>query len=160
MMTTRRLRTAVACTMLGLLPATITACQSGGGYEEEDYGTIAGAGLGALAGAAIGDGAFGGLVGAVIGGVAGREIGQRIEDDDRNRIATALNQDEPVRWTNPNTSAGYLVQPGGVVAAPAGASGPCRRFTMEFMGSARVDRVNGVACREAGTWRVWDLNRA
>lgn len=126
-----------------------------------------GAGVGALAGAAIGSqiGDGGGntaaiIIGGVLGAIAGSEIGRVMDENDRLRAEQTTQEaleyypsGEPATWDNPDS--GYS---GSTVPQPAyrGDRGEtCRRYTQTIEIDGRLERAEGVACRQPdGYWRT------
>lgn len=135
--------------MIILVGASLTAsaCQT-----RRETSTVVGAGAGAVVGGVIG-GTGGALVGAALGGMAGYGVGRAMEENDRRRIAYALEQNQPASWTNPDTGYEYRVQPSGTVVQ---GGRECREFrVIADMGTGQPEEVTGFACRQPdGDWEV------
>src|SRR5262245_12948079 len=97
----RRLRTALAAS--AIIAGSACATKRG-------TGAAVGAAGGGIFGAAVG-GTTGLVVGAAIGGLLGYTTGRAMEEDDRRRLAYALEADHEAQWTNANTGYRYDVEP-------------------------------------------------
>src|SRR5689334_11348250 len=89
--------------LAGVLASTSCATKSG-------TGTAVGATGGGLIGLAAG-GTTGALVGAAVGGLLGYTAGRAMEEEDRRRLAYAMEADRATRWRNSDTGYYYDVEP-------------------------------------------------
>ena len=125
---------------------------------KQDAGMVIGGALGGVLGSQVGGGhgktaaiIIGTLAGAVIGGA----VGKTMDDVDRMKTATTLENVRtgvPSTWKNPDTGAQYTVTPTRTYESP---SGPCREYTVDAIIDGRPERVYGTACRDRdGRWWV------
>ncbi len=135
---------------LGLIASLVilTACNP----TKQDIGTLVGAGAGAFVGSQIGNGT-GQLaavaIGALLGGYIGGSIGQNMDELDRYRTNSTLENTptgSTVAWNNPDSNIDYKVTP---TKTYEDASGPCRDYTTEAVIEGRAEIVHGTACRQA-----------
>jgi surface antigen len=114
-----------------------------------------GTAVGAVGGAAVGGlvgGETGALIGAALGGLLGYEAGRAIEEEDRRRVAAALEQDRAMRWQNQHTGRYYEVQP---VNTFYQSGRECREFRMVAEVGEDLEEVHGTACRQpGGSWEI------
>jgi surface antigen len=137
------MQTTLVATVVGVL-ASACATKSG-------TGAAVGATGGGLIGAAVG-GVPGLIVGAAAGGVLGYTAGRAMEEDDRQRVAAALEADRAARWTNPHTGYRYDVRPTGNSTENGR---PCREFQMRADMGRDTQDVHGVACQQPdGRWEL------
>jgi surface antigen len=138
--------------MLVLVLAVLAMLVLAACATKEDTGTLAGGAAGAVVGEQVG-GRTGLLIGAIGGALLGREVGQRLDDEDREEVATALEQERTGQtrvWTDPDSGERYSVTPTETFERDGR---PCRRFTMDIEG--QVENVEGTACRTAaGDWQI------
>lgn len=114
-------------------------------------GAAAGATGGGLIGGIVG-GTSGALIGVGLGALLGYGAGRYVEEQDRRRVAAALEANQPAYWTNPNTGYTYRVEPTGTVMERGR---PCRNFRMFAEVDGRPQEVNGTACRTPdGSWEI------
>ncbi|MEK9671054.1 MAG: RT0821/Lpp0805 family surface protein [Rhodospirillaceae bacterium] len=157
-----------AGTVAAMLMAAVTlgACVTNGqgGYgQKQGWGTVLGAGTGALVGSQLGSGR-GKLamvaIGALAGSMIGSEVGASLDRADQAYHArtqnAALNSADwqTVSWSNPDTGHGGSVTP--VRTMRQGNYGPvCREYRTTITVGGRVEEGYGTACREAdGSWRL------
>ncbi|KPU95210.1 hypothetical protein APR50_06525 [Variovorax paradoxus] len=92
-----------------------------------------------------------GSFGAVPGSVAARAMG----DDDRRRVANALDalaNGESSAWRNRETGDSFVFTP---TRSFERGSIRCRDFRLEVVAGGRPDSIGGSACRQAdGNWRL------
>ena len=124
---------------------------------QEQSGTVVGGIVGGVVGSQFGRGdgrTAATIVGALIGASIGGNIGRSMDNNDRMRIAQALETqpiNAPTRWVNPDNRNAYTVVP---IRTYSSAGGPCREYTMDAVIGGRSERVVGTACRQAdGSWR-------
>lgn len=133
-------------TMLGTSLIAASGCASKSGT-----GTATGAVAGGVLGGALG-GTKGALIGAAAGGVLGYGIGESMEEQDRQRMIYAFEEDRPVEWRNPETGYRYHVEPRETVIR---SGRQCREFRMLADVGREPEEVNGVACRAPdGRWEL------
>ena len=145
-MQTKRIIAALGASTLLL----VTACETPSGQ---------GAGTGAVAGGLIGGlagGSTGLLVGAAAGGLLGYGVGTAIERQDQQRIAYALESNQPVSWQNPETGNTYEVQP---MNSTRRDGRQCREFRLQAEIGDEPRDVYGTACRQPdGAWEVMNTD--
>ena len=142
------IKTGLCC----LCVISLTACNA----TKQDIGTVVGAGSGALIGSQIGGGK-GQLaavaIGTLVGGYVGGNIGRNMDELDRYRTSTALENSptgRTVAWRNPDSGIDYQVTP---TRTYNNSRGPCREYTTEAIIDGRPEILHGTACREAnGNW--------
>lgn len=133
----------------------LVACSS----TQEQKGQVLGGVLGGALGSQVGGGrgkTVAIIVGAVAGAMIGRHIGESMDDGDRLKTATVLNDariGESTSWVNPDTGYRYNVTPTRTYQA---SNGPCREFTLDAtVGQKRNQDVHGNACLQAdGSWQI------
>ena len=138
-----------------LLAASIAGCAVP--VTQEQSGTVLGGVVGGVVGSQFGRGdgrTAATIIGALIGASVGGNIGRSMDNNDRMRIAQALETqplNTPTQWVNPDNRNAYTVVP---IRTYDSASGPCREYTMDAVIGGRVEKVVGNACRQAdGSWR-------
>lgn len=132
---------------------------SGCSSTQEQKGQVLGGVLGGALGSQVGGGrgkTVAIILGAVAGAMIGRHIGENMDDGDRSKTASALNDariGESTSWVNPDTGYRYNVTPTRTYQA---GSGPCREFTLDAtVGQKRNQDVHGNACLQPdGSWQV------
>jgi len=118
--------------------------------SRETLGTAGGAVVGGLLGREVLDSDTGTLIGAVVGAVAGRQL---LEQYDRRQAATALEQNQPTRWSNPNTNADYTFTPTDTYSGPDNRL--CRQYRTTISVEGEQQVATGTACRRTdGSWEV------
>ena len=123
---------------------------------KQEFGTFAGAGIGALWGSQIGSGT-GQLaavaIGTLVGSQIGNSMGRYMDEADYIRTQQALEANptgSTVTWNNPVSGNDYSVTPTHTYSGP---SGPCRDYTTEIDIEGHAEIINGTACRQSdGTW--------
>jgi len=148
---------AIVATTLLLL----TGCQDAG--TKQTFGTIIGAGTGALVGSQIGSGrgqlaavAVGTLAGALIGS----EIGKSLDRADRaamqgttQRALEATPSGHVSEWRNPDSGNYGTVMPEPAYRAPDGQY--CREYQQTVTVDGKTERAYGTACRQPdGSWKI------
>ena len=124
----------------------MTACETHSGT-----GTAVGATTGGLIGAAVG-GTPGLIVGAAAGGMLGYTAGREMEEQDRLRVAQAIEADQTARWTNPHSGNRYEVHPMGTSSQNGQ---HCREFQMRAQIGQGNENVYGTACQQPdGAWEL------
>lgn len=149
------IRKTAACALVAL---SLAACQTGS--TGETVGTIGGAAGGALLGSQLGQGKgqiAATAVGTLVGALAGRELGRRLQGSDQQRAVaaerSAIERNETITWTNPNSGYRGTVQPGDSYVNSAGQT--CRNYTHTVYIEGRAETAQGTACRQGdGTWRL------
>ena len=129
-----------------------------GNCNRKEIGTVIGAVVGGAIGSQVGDGngrTVAIIVGSVLGAVVGREIGRDLDDGDRACVGHALELSkvgQPVRWSNEQTKVSYVLTP---LAASAGDTKDCRRFSIKASRDGKSKTSKGRACRTAdGSWKM------
>lgn len=134
----------------------ISGCQN---MTQQDVGTISGGIAGGLLGSTIGGGsgkavaiAAGTLAGAYLGGA----IGKNMDDNDRARMNSALENNaegQPAYWRNARTGNTYKVVPTKNVTIRDNRY--CREYQTVATIDGRQERVYGSACRQPdGSWKA------
>jgi surface antigen len=138
-----------------LLVASVAGCVVPA--TQEQSGAVIGGVVGGAIGSQFGrgDGRIAAtIIGALVGASIGGSIGRSMDDNDRMRIAQALESqpiNAPTRWVNPDNRNVYTVVP---IRTYDSGTGPCREYTMDAVIGGRAERVVGTACRQAdGSWR-------
>lgn len=164
--TTRGWKRAATPIAMILAAATLGGCvtNNGGQYgQKQGWGTVMGAGTGALIGSQLGQGR-GRLamvaIGALAGGMIGNEIGASLDRADQQYHSQAQNAAlnnadwQTVEWSNPDTGHAGSVTPTRTMRR--GRHGPiCREYRTTVTIGGRVEEGYGRACREAdGSWRI------
>ncbi len=127
--------------------------------NKETTGAAIGAGAGALLGHQFGGGrgqTAMTILGAVGGALAGGAIGKSMDNKDRQRTASALENNrtgQTSTWTNPDTGQTYAVTPTNTTTRN---NEPCRTFTFKTTdANGQTQMINRLACRQPnGTWQV------
>lgn len=144
-----RFATTVAATVLAL-----NGCES---MSHGQQGEMVGGVIGGVVGSQIGDGrgqTAAIIIGALTGSMIGRHIGESMDDTDRSKTATVLNDSrigEGTTWLNPDTGYRYTVEPTRTYGA---STRPCREFRLDAtVGRQTNEEVYGTACLQAdGSW--------
>lgn len=122
-------------------------------------GEVIGGVLGGVIGAQVGEGrgkTAAIIVATIAGSMIGRHIGESMDETDRMKTATVLNDSRTGRstsWVNPDTGYQYTVKPTRTYEQN---SGPCREFQLDAtVGGQTNQDVYGTACLQAdGSWLV------
>ena len=129
-----------------------------GSCNRKEIGTVIGAVVGGAIGSQVGDGdgrVVAIIVGSVLGAVVGREIGRDLDDGDRACVGHALELakvGQPIRWVNEKTKVNYVLT---ALAAAAGDTKDCRRFTIKASRDGKSQTSKGRACRGGdGSWKM------
>jgi surface antigen len=148
--------TGPAATLLVLFALLLGACETTSHGQE---GEIIGGVIGGVIGAQVGEGSGNTaaiIIGTIAGAMIGRHIGESMDETDRMKAATALNDsktDERTTWVNPDTGNQFAVTP---TQTYERSGGPCREFRLDAtVGSQPNQEVYGTACLQAdGSWLV------
>lgn len=131
---------------------------SGPAFDESDAGQILGGVAGAAAGSQVGSGSgrtIATIAGALIGSMVGERIGARMEQDDMQQTASALEENPTGRttaWVNPDTGSEFRVTPTETWESDGR---PCREFEFRVETDRGEDTQQRTACRTAdGIWEV------
>lgn len=136
--------------------ASLVGCQN---MSNQDVGVISGGVAGGLLGSTIGGGsgkilavAAGTIAGAMIGGA----IGKNMDENDRMRMNTALDNNsvgQPAYWHNQKTGAAYRVTP--VKNVSVNGNKYCREYRTTVDIAGKKQQMYGTACRQQdGTWKA------
>ncbi len=133
----------------------VAGCATEGG--KADIGALIGAVTGGFIGSKVDDGPGGVLVGAALGGYFGHMIGKYMDERDRERLASALEQtptDQTYTWTNQDSGRHFEVTPTTDTYAQAGKA--CRNFTQVVIVNGEEQTVDGTACKapDEPDWNV------
>lgn len=145
----------LAWMLLGLAGLALTACETMG--SKESMGTGLGGLFGVIAGSQVGSGS--GRTAAIIAGGAagawfGNVIGRRMDENDRRRVAEALETSragQSTTWKNEATGLQHTVTPAEIVARDGQ---QCRKFVQEAVVDGQPRKISGTACKrpEGQTW--------
>lgn len=136
-------------TILALLILLLGASLMSGCQTKAGAGAATGATGGAIVGGLVG-GSTGAVAGAILGGTLGYGVGRYMDEEDKRRMAWAMEQDRRMQWENEQTGATYQIAPTGTFYRD---ERECRNFSMVADVNGRPDRINGVACRNPnGSW--------
>lgn len=135
------------------LVTSITGCAT-----KEEAGALTGAAAGAAVGSTLGGGRGRILaiwLGAVVGSQIGATVGRYMDEQDRIRTASTLENtrtQQSSTWHNPDTGYNYTVTPTRTYEV---AQGPCREFTVNAEIGGKTQQVYSTACRQAdGSWKI------
>lgn len=134
---------------------SLAGCEN---MTKQDVGTVSGAAIGGLVGSQFGKGG-GQLVGVGLGALAGAYlggmIGKNMDETDRLKMNTALENNQtgqPAYWRNTKTGASYTVVPTKDVTVDDNPY--CREFRTTAMIAGKKQQMYGTACRQPdGTWK-------
>ena len=146
-----------------IVAAGLSGCANSNTGTGEVIGTLGGAALGGLVGAQFGDGSgqlIAGIVGAGLGAYLGNQIGSKLDDADRQKAQTAMNDSleysadgRQTSWQNPNSGNSGQVTPTRTYYASD--NRPCREFVHMVEIEGEIEEVRGTACRNPdGEWVV------
>lgn len=141
---------------VAVLAVGLSGCSD---WNNEQTGTLAGAGLGGLMGGLLfhGSGQAAGVVGgAILGGIIGNRIGAQMDAQDRARMEQAImNQpvNQPVTWrSHANKQVTYTVKP---VKNYRTANRYCREYQTTVTIGGKARSAYGKACRKPdGQWQI------
>lgn len=131
-------------------PLLVTGCAT---TDKETMGTVLGGAVGAWIGHRVDHGGTGGVVaGALAGALVGKMIGRYMDQSDRERLVTTLNETpsgQVVEWQNETTGNDFRVIPTSDYYAEGGKE--CRTFDQAVVVDGREEVMKGVACRSPGS---------
>jgi len=131
--------------LLGASLISATGCAT-----KRDTGTVVGGAGGGALGYAIGGGP-GLVIGALAGGLLGHTIGNEMDEEDRRRVALAIEEDRAEEWRNSNGNS-YRVQPGETRVHDGR---QCREFRVIADVDGEAEDVTGLACKTPdGRWEA------
>jgi surface antigen len=123
----------------------------------EQSGMVVGGVVGGVVGSQFGRGegrTVATILGTLIGATIGGSIGRSMDDNDRMKVAHALETSGstvPTRWVNPDTRIAYTMVP---IRTYDSAGASCREYTVDAVIGGRSESVVGTACRQPdGSWR-------
>lgn len=141
----------------------VGACANVEERPGETFGTLIGAGLGAIAGSQIGGGK-GRLVaiavGTLAGAWAGSQLGQALDEKDREQVAQVA-QDSlennqsgaSSTWANPDSGNSGSITPVNTYKTASGED--CRDFESTINVDGKTEAAQGRACRQPdGSWLI------
>jgi surface antigen len=141
--------------IMALLVALATVVGAGCATREQT-GTLVGAGAGGVLGQVLTDSRWGALLGAAVGGFIGREVGQEMDERDRERMGYVLRdvpEGQEYGWLNPNTGTYWEATPLDTYESRNGTQ--CRDFAISARTEAESDATRGTACLTPdGTWEM------
>jgi len=134
----------------------LAACET---MSHGDQGQVIGGVVGGVLGSQVGEGhgqTAAIIVGTLAGAMIGQHIGESMDDTDRMKTASVLNNSRTgtsTTWVNPDTGYEYAVTPTRTYDAQ---SGPCREFRLDAsVGSEPDQEVYGTACLQPdGSWLI------
>lgn len=139
-----------------LCAVSLIGCEN---MSKQDAGTITGGIAGGILGSTIGQGSGRVLAiaaGTVAGAVVGNAIGKNMDDTDRMKMNSALEDNavgQPAYWKNQNSGTAYKVTPTKNVAYKGNRY--CREYTSTAVINGRSQQVYGTACRQKdGSWQI------
>jgi surface antigen len=147
--------------LVGMAAAFLAGCQDAG--TKQTFGTLIGAGAGALAGSQIGSGR-GQLaavaVGTLLGAFLGSEVGKSLDRADRQameRTTQSSLETAPsgtaTSWRNPDSGNYGTVTPQPAYQTSGGEY--CREYQQTIVVGGETQSAYGTACRQPdGTWRI------
>ncbi len=148
--------------IISVFSLILTGCVSQPG-EREGFGTLLGAGAGALLGSHVGEGQ-GRLVAVAIGTLAGALIGQDVGRtlDEADKIAMEQNAQYALEhaptntatpWRNPDSGNGGVITPVETYRAKTGKY--CREYHQTVWIGGEQQQAYGTACRQPdGSWKI------
>jgi surface antigen len=122
----------------------------------QTLGTPGGAPLGSQVG-----GGSGKLVapaaGTLVGALAGRQLGGYLQGNDQQTAVqaeqTAVSQNEPLQWTNPETGSRGIIEPTRTYQGESGQT--CREYQHTVYVGGRAEQARGNACQQPnGIWQA------
>ncbi len=145
------------------LVGVLAACDPNRPISNQTIGAGVGAVGGALVGSTIGEGSGNTaaiIIGGVLGAIAGSEIGRVMDENDRLRAAESTQEaleyypsGEAATWENPDSGFSGSTVPQPAYLADDGQT--CRRYTQTIEIDGRLERAEGVACRQPnGYWQT------
>lgn len=153
--------------LLGTLTATVLAlcaCQGPDStFNNQNGGTLIGAGLGGLIGNQFGGGSgkvLATIAGVAVGGLIGNQIGKSLDDADRIKAQRAqeqaLNQarvGQTITWNNPQKATGGATK---ITRDGQDQSGrECREYQTTVTIGGKQEQAYGTACRQPdGSWKT------
>ena len=147
--------------LVGMAAAFLAGCQDTG--TKQTFGTLIGAGAGALAGSQIGSGrgqlaavAVGTLLGAFLGSEVGKSLDradrQALERTTQSSLETAPSG-TATSWRNPDSGNYGTVTPEPAYQTSSGEY--CREYQQTIVVGGETQSAFGTACRQPdGTWRI------
>lgn len=146
----------VTAFMTLLCSLSLASCSE---LTNQDVGTVSGAVAGGLLGSTIGQGG-GQLVaigaGTLIGAYLGGAIGKHMDDQDRMKMNSALennNVGQPAYWHNNKTNTNYKVTP--VKNVTVHNNQYCREYQTTATIGGKQQQMYGKACRQPdGSWKA------
>ena len=135
---------------------SLAGCQN---MSKQDVGTMTGAVAGGLLGSQFGKG--GGQIlaigaGTVAGALIGGSIGKSMDDTDRLKMSSTLENNppgQPAYWKNSRTGTTYTVVPTKNITIEGNPY--CREYRSTAVIAGKEQQVYGTACRQPdGTWKI------
>lgn len=126
--------------------------------NRQGVGTIIGGGLGGLLGSQVGKGSGKSaaiIVGTLLGGIVGGSIGKTMDEVNRQKLSSVLNNapsNQEQTWHDSRNGNDYRVRPDDTYWENGHL---CRKFTMTVIINGKPETVHGKACRdEQGDWHL------
>lgn len=153
--------TVTGCTQPGGRPNS--GVMSGGGFNKQDVGTIAGGVAGGVLGHQIGGGSgktIATIGGTLLGAALGNSVGASLDRADltyyNQASQHALESGQPGQsfpWSNPQNGNSGVVTPSNYYQAQDGRY--CREYTQRINVGGKTQEGYGTACRQPdGSWQV------
>jgi surface antigen len=136
--------------------ASIVSCSN---MSKQDIGTLTGGVAGGVLGSTVGQGqgrilAIG--VGTLAGAFIGNAIGKNMDDTDKLKVQSALNNNnvgEPAYWKNAQSGNSYKVVP--VKNVTVNGNKYCREYRTVADIGGKKQEMYGTACRQPdGSWKA------
>lgn len=148
---------------IAILLTTISLISCSTPPSKQDMGTVTGGVLGGLVGSRFGGGSGQLLAvgaGALLGAYVGGAIGKNMDDTDRAKMSSALDNNavgQPAYWQNQKTGTSYNVVP--VKNVAYNGNPYCREYRSTANIAGKKQQVYGTACRQPdGSWQTVSSN--
>lgn len=158
----KRSRKPLTCLLVSIIASALLLAGCEGGPKEQ-FGTVLGAGLGAVAGSQIGDGRGQLLAiaaGTLLGSLIGSEVGKSLDKADlayMNQTQQVALETAPsgtsTAWQNPDSGNSGAIIPQPAVQQADGTY--CREFQQSITVGGNTETAYGQACRQPdGQWEI------
>ena len=148
--------------LVGTMTVLLAACGEDTGTKQT-FGTLLGAGAGALIGSQIGSGT-GQLaavaIGTLAGAYVGSEVGKSLDRADRAAMQQTTQSSlestpsgTTTEWRNPDSGNSGTITPQPAYESSSGQY--CREYQQTIVVGGQTENAYGTACRQAdGTWKI------
>ena len=148
---------------LSLVVVLLAGCENAADNPKQTFGTLIGAGLGALAGSQIGSGkgqlaavAIGALGGAYLGSELGKSLDKADKAYAKQNAQNSLEYNQTGQssgWRNPDSGNRGTITPVRTYQTAVGEN--CREFETTIFVGGKQETGTGRACRQPdGTWKI------